>query len=216
MEHAIVGGNLEALCAGQTVCMVEMEADVVVLSSGSKGQGRAFANQLMAVGVLQGLQGKALAYRTLRAIMNVVGVAEVAADRYPCVWQAFPVVPSKGGVDGQSSLAIAEGRPRGSRQAAELDDIEGQGMLLVELAPPSLGKELAPRLLKEREEPLVCLDVVGVTLSLVPNDATDGQVSERRNGCFEEVGRLVGMALEGIVCCRLLVEGVGDQSMTPS
>ena len=111
IEHAIVGGYLEAFCAGQAVGFVEMQDDVVVLSSGSKGQGRAFANQLMAISVLQGLQGKAFAYRTLRAVMNVIRVAEVAADRHPCVWQAFPVVPSKGGVDGQSSLAVAESRP---------------------------------------------------------------------------------------------------------
>ena len=75
MEHAIVGGNLEALCAGEAVCMVETQADVVVFSSDSRTKRRAFALQLMAVGVFQGLQGKALAYRTFRAVVNVIRVA---------------------------------------------------------------------------------------------------------------------------------------------
>ena len=83
-------------------------------------------------------------------------------------------------------------------------------MLLVELAPPSLGIELAPGLLKEREQLLVYLDVVSVALALIPDNATDGQMSERRDGCFEEVGGFVRMALERIVCSRLFVEGVGD------
>ena len=52
MEHAVVGGNLEALCATETVCMVETEADVVILSSDSRTKRRAFALQLMAVSML--------------------------------------------------------------------------------------------------------------------------------------------------------------------
>ena len=56
----------------------------------------------------------------------------------------------------KASLAIAEGGPRRAVDRGELDIIEGEGST----------EGLTPTLNKKREELLMCLDVMGVGLSV--------------------------------------------------
>ena len=61
------------------------------------------------------------------------------------------------------SLAIAEGGPRRAVDRGELDIIEGEGS----------AEGLTPTLNKKREELLMCLDVMGVGLSLIPDSPSE-------------------------------------------
>lgn len=101
IEHTIGCCNLEALCTGQAVCVVESHNDAVVHSSNNITRRWTFALQLMTISVLECLQSQSLAYGTLRAVVNIGWVAKVAAYSYPRIWQ----------LGGQATLTVAERRP---------------------------------------------------------------------------------------------------------
>lgn len=49
--------------------------------------------------------------------------------------------------------------------------------------------------------------VVGVTLTLIPKNARDGQSGQFADACFVEVAGLVGMALQGLVVFAHVLQG---------
>ena len=95
----------------------------------------------------------------------------------------------------QAALGITEVGPRGTCDAAELHEVEGQGVI---------GPGMAPARYEGGKLGFEKFYVVGVRLALVPDDSAQGEARERRYAALVEVAWLIGMALQR-VCAQLYV-----------
>ena len=153
--------------------MDEAQEELAALTRDARYLGATRLEAAVAVVIIESQQRQAMPQRLLLSWMDVFGVAVVAGDDH---------LEALGGAL-HAALAVAEVRPRGAVDGAELHVVEGQRR--TEVAAPALNQQ--------GEETLVHLDVVRVRLTLIPEDAAQRIVLQRTDARIEEVVRRVGV-----------------------
>ena len=109
----------------------------------------------MMIGILQRSSGQTLANLPLEWWMHIQRIAQIGRDGHAGMRDGLH----------QSALAIAKPGPGGTVQARQLYIIEGQRLVLPVPAPTGS---------QQLEQDLMCLHIVGIRFSLIPNHPLNG------------------------------------------
>ncbi len=156
--------------------MVETEHEVLPVTFGmAYGRSRA-GHMAVSVVMMQSYTCQTLTDGALVAGMHIKRVAMVARHGHPAM----------GNFLSQATLYIAEMRPCGASDAAELYEVERHNRI---------SPSRAPTVDKSRELNLEEFHIMSVRLALIPDDSAQRKASQRYDTRLVEVARLVRMTL---------------------
>ena len=121
------------------------------------------------------LIGQPLSHGPLVRVMDVDGIAEVGRHDHSEAGTALE----------QTALAVTEPGPGWPAEARQLDIMEGQ-LRLAENGTPAVDKQ--------REQLLMHLEIMGIGLSLIPDDTGEIVAGQREDARLEKIAGLVRMA----------------------